>query len=160
MTESTERIYCLRDEQNRVRYVGRTSLKLPHRKRLHQNHLQSDPLSSPLYRHMHTHRLSFDLWTIHELATVAFPQTNAGCQLETAAIQHFRQMPEGVHLLNSNLSHHEYDDRRRRRSEYQREWRLRHGQGTANSYMAAASRRHRARRMEEAEGATDETEDQ
>ncbi len=42
--------------------------------------------SSPLYRYMHENGLSFDQWTIHTLAVVAYPDTECGAQLETAMI--------------------------------------------------------------------------
>jgi hypothetical protein len=143
---TVERVYGMKDELGRWRYVGRTKLQKEHRKRLHQTHLQCDPLSSPLYRYMHENGLSFDDWTIHELAVVAFPDTDCGAQLETAMIRHLRAMPEGMLLLNNNMSHHENDQRRRHRAEYMRNWRIQHGQGTPNSYMAVAGRRHRAAR--------------
>ena len=87
---TVERVYGMKDELGRWRYVGRTKLQKEHRKRLHQTHLQCDPLSSPLYRYMHENGLSFDDWTIHELAVVAFPDTDCGAQLETAMIRHLR----------------------------------------------------------------------
>ncbi len=82
-------------------------------------------------------------WTIHELAVVAFPDATDRGALETAMIRHLRAMPEGMLLLNNNQSHHENDQRQRRRADYMRDWRVAHGQGTPDSYMAAAGRRHR-----------------
>ena len=80
---TVESVYGMKDQLGRWRYVGRTKLRKEHRKRLQQTHLQCDPLSSPLYRYMHENGLSFDDWTIHQLAVM--PGVTTSCYAQRDA---------------------------------------------------------------------------
>ena len=139
----TGRIYVLRDPDGKYRYVGKNQSTLDNRMDLNKWKLRTDWTCSPLYRYVHDEcGGTFDGWTIHEIASVTFDRRLLPNALVDCEDLFMKTMKAAGHpLLNKNRAKSQSN-----RREYMRQWRIRNGQGTGNSYMAKKSREHRARR--------------
>ena len=109
---------------------------LARRMSLHRNQAARDPMSSPLYRAAGG---SMGDWKIIWLRTVEWDNERLPLSLLKEEENVRRTLAVVFDLHNSNRA----IDPVQRRRDYMREWRLAHGQGTADSYMARKARERR-----------------
>ena len=124
-----------------VRRCGRDACLARHMSS-HHNQAARDPTSSPLYRAAGG---SMDDWKMIWLRTVEWDDERLPLSLMKEE-EHVRQTLAIVFDL-----HNRTIDPVQRRREYLRRWRIAHGQGTADSYMARKSREARERRRQQTE---------
>jgi hypothetical protein len=135
-------IYILRDAARRIMYCGSTESSLEQRFARHKGSQLSDPLASPLYRHVRENG-GWDGWTIEAMMTTQYdPELTPDLPkyMETMAIKSLQR--EGHSLCNRNCA----IDMNRRKRAASRAWRDAHP-----GYMAQKSREHRARRRAQLE---------
>ena len=126
-----------------VRRCGRDACLARHMSS-HHNQAARDPTSSPLYRAAGG---SMDDWKMIWLRTVEWDDERLPLSLMKEE-EHVRQtlaIVFDLHNRNRTI------DPVQRRREYLRRWRIAHGQGTADSYMARKSREARERRRQQTE---------
>ena len=130
-------IYILRDASGRIMYCGSTESSLEHRFARHKGSQLSDPLASPLYRHVRENG-GWDGWTIEAMTTARYDPAltpDLPKYMETMAIKSLQRA--GHCLCNRNCA----IDLNRRKRAASKAWRDAHP-----GYMAQKSREHRARR--------------
>lgn len=137
-------VYICSDQHGAARYAGSTH---DIEKRMERNHNNVNHLHSPLYRHLQEHGI--EGWQIHEYAAVHYDKTRCPDALRRAEDDAIRQLrADGCQLLNKNAAL-----RTSTQGTAQKAWRVAHGQGTPDSYMAAYCRAWRARKKLEREQA-------
>jgi hypothetical protein len=135
-------IYILRDASRRIMYCGSTELSLQQRFARHKGSQLSDPLASPLYRHVRENG-GWDGWTIEAISTTQYDTDltpDLPRYMETMAIKSLQRAGHSVCNRNNAI---DLDHRKRAAS---KAWRDAHP-----GYMAAKSRDHRARRRAQLE---------
>lgn len=138
-------IYILRDASRRIMYCGSTESSLQQRFALHKASQLSDPLASPLYRHVRDNG-GWDGWTIEPVSTTHYDPVltpDLPRFMETMAIKSLQRV--GHCLCNRNCA----IDLNHRKRAASRAWRDAHP-----GYMATKSREHRARRRAQLEQET------
>ena len=135
-------IYMLRDAARNIMYCGSTESSLEQRFALHKASQQSDPLASPLYRHVRDNG-GWEGWTIEAVSTTQYDTDltpDLPRYLETMAIKSLQRA--GHSLCNRNCA----IDLNHRKRAASKAWRDNHP-----GYMAQKSREHRARRRAQLE---------
>eukprot|EP01050_Picozoa_sp_SAG11_P031736 SAG11_NODE_9993_length_864_cov_0.512418_1_plen_195_part_00 len=146
-TLSVGYIYCLLDPDGRPAYVGSCrnvrcrgrEACLARRMSSHRNQAARDPNSSPLYRSAGG---SMEHWKMIRIRTVEWDDERLPLTLMKEE-EHVRCTMGIVFDLHN---HNRAVDPVQRRREYMKAWRIAHGQGAADSYMAIKSREARERR--------------
>jgi hypothetical protein len=134
-------IYILRDTTRRIMYCGSTESPLEQRFTRHKGSQLSDPLASPLYRHVRENG-GWDGWTIEAMTTTQYPMLTPDLPkyMETMAI---KSLQRAGHCLCNRNNAIDLNHRKRAAS---KAWRDAHP-----NYMAQKSREHRARRRAQLE---------
>ena len=121
MSLKTGKVYVLVDPENVLRYVGSTHKELPDRLTQHAAAVQTDPLSSPLYRHcMENCDGNMNNWAIRLLVQVYYDESIMPLALKQAEACAIGSLTtRGERLLNKNSP----VDLNGQRREYMRQWR-------------------------------------